>query len=130
MLALTALLRLTVDEGQIYRVGNFDIQGNRRFSSEELRNYYPFIGHEPFSQGAWESSTEKVSNLYANNGYIYAHIEPSETRRTGADGNQYLDLSWTIREGAPATINKIEILGNDITHGTRPGQVPSAGPPG
>ena len=67
-----ALLKLTVDEGQIYRVGNFDIQGNRRFSSEELRNYYPFIAHEPFSQGAWESATEKVSNLYANNGYIYA----------------------------------------------------------
>ena len=27
-----------------------------------------------------------------------------------------VDLRWTIREGSPATINKIEIVGNDVTH--------------
>ena len=43
-------------------------------------------------------------------------MDPSETRRTAADGSQYLDLSWAIHEGAPATINKVEIVGNDITH--------------
>ena len=111
-----AVLKLTVDEGQAYKVGNFDIQGNRRFSSEELRAYLPFSGHPPFNRSDWEAATEKVSNLYANNGYIYARVDPSETRRTAADGSQYLDLSWAIHEGAPATINKVEIVGNDITH--------------
>src|SRR3954451_19839752 len=37
-----AVLHLTVDEGPVYRVGTFDIQGNRRFSTEELRALYPF----------------------------------------------------------------------------------------
>ena len=37
-----AVLRLTVDEGPVYRVGKFDLQGNRRFSSEELLALYPF----------------------------------------------------------------------------------------
>src|SRR4051812_32921250 len=37
-----AVLRLTVDEGAIYRVGTFDIQGNRRFSSEGMRGLYSF----------------------------------------------------------------------------------------
>jgi outer membrane protein insertion porin family len=27
-----------------------------------------------------------------------------------------VDLRWTIREGSPATINKVEIVGNDVTH--------------
>ena len=36
-----AVLKLTVDEGQAYKVGNFDIQGNRRFSSEELQGLSP-----------------------------------------------------------------------------------------
>ena len=27
-----------------------------------------------------------------------------------------MDLRWNIREGSPATINKIEIVGNDVTH--------------
>lgn len=111
-----ALLKLTVDEGQVYKVGSFDIQGNRRFSSEELKAFFPFEGHPPFNRSEWESATEKVSNLYANNGYIYARVDPIETRRTAEDGTQDLDLTWVIREGAPATINKIEIVGNDITH--------------
>ena len=111
-----ALLKLTVDEGQVYKVGTFDIQGNRRFSTEELKAYLPFEGHPPFDRSEWESATEKVSNLYANNGYIYARVDPIEIRRTAEDGTQYLDLAWAIREGSPATINKVEIVGNDITH--------------
>jgi outer membrane protein insertion porin family len=121
-----AVLRLTVDEGNQYQVGTFDIEGNRRFSSEELLALYPFGpvgptgapqgGSRPFSGSEWAAATEKVQNLYANNGYIYAAVEPVETRRTGPGGKPVVDLRWTIHEGAPATINKIEIVGNDVTH--------------
>jgi outer membrane protein insertion porin family len=121
-----AVLRLTVDEGKAYHVGIFDIQGNRRFSTDELMTLYPFgpIGPtgaptgklRPFSRSEWAEATEKVQNLYANNGYIYAQVEPEEVRRTGAVGNPLVDLRWNIREGSPATINKVEIVGNDVTH--------------
>jgi outer membrane protein insertion porin family len=121
-----AVLRLTVAEGQAYQVGGFDIEGNRRFSREELQALYPFGpvgasgtplgGTRPFSRSEWEAATEKLTTLYANNGYIYAQVEPSEIRRTGAGGKPVVDLRWTIREGSPATINKVEIVGNDVTH--------------
>ena len=111
-----ATLRLSVEEGQQYQVGSFDVQGNRRFSTDELRTLYPFKSGEPFSRSEWDAATEQLSNLYANNGYIYARVEPVETRRTASDGSAVLDLSWTIREGSPATLNKIEIVGNDVTH--------------
>ncbi len=121
-----AILHLTVDEGQNYHVGTFDIEGNRRFSTEELRAFYPFgpvgpngtpVGHSrPFSQTQWNEATEKVQKLYANNGYIYAQVQPEEIRRTGPKGVPLVDLRWNVREGTPATINKIEIVGNDVTH--------------
>jgi outer membrane protein insertion porin family len=111
-----AALRLSVEEGQQYTVGNFDVQGNRRFSTDELKAFFPFQSGEPFNRTEWNAATEKLSDLYANNGYIYSHIEPVETRRTGPDGKPVLDLAWNIREGQPATINKIEIVGNDVTH--------------
>ncbi|HEX2637170.1 MAG TPA: outer membrane protein assembly factor BamA [Gemmatimonadales bacterium] len=121
-----ASLRLKVEEGQQYQVGTFTIDGNRRFSSEELQTLYPFGptgptgapqgGPRPFSRADWEAATSKLQDLYANNGYIYAQVEPSEARRTGRDGKPVVDLRWTIREGSPATINKIEIVGNDVTH--------------
>jgi outer membrane protein insertion porin family len=121
-----ASLRLKVEEGQQYQVGTFTIDGNRRFSSEELQTLYPFGpvgptgapqgGPRPFSRADWEAATSKLQDLYANNGYIYAQVEPGEARRTGRDGKPVVDLRWTIREGSPATINKIEIVGNDVTH--------------
>ena len=121
-----AIVRIAVDEGPAYKVGRFEMSGNRRFSSEELSTYFPFgkevvagqgndIG-DPFSRSAWASATEKVTNLYQNNGYIYSSVVPEEVRRTAPDGTPYVDLKWTIREGQPATINRIIILGNDVTH--------------
>jgi outer membrane protein insertion porin family len=120
-----AVLQLTVDEGKVYQVGTFEIQGSRRFSTEELMAFYPFgslggsgtpLGHLPFSRTDWNQATEKVQNLYANNGYIYAQVQPEEIRRTGSAGNPMIDLRWVIREGSPATVNKVEIVGNDVTH--------------
>jgi outer membrane protein insertion porin family len=121
-----AILHLTVNEGQVYRVGTFDIQGNRRFSTEELRAFYPFgpigqngapvAGQRSFSRSDWTEATDKVQKLYANNGYIYAQVQPEEVRRTGPRGVPVVDLRWNIREGSPATINKVEILGNEVTH--------------
>jgi len=120
-----ATLHLKVDEGPQYSVGTFDLEGNRRFSGEELMALYPFgpvdrngasPGRHAFNRSQWEAATEKVGNLYANNGYIYAQVVPQEVRRTAPDGKPVVDLGWTIREGSPATINKIEIVGNDVTH--------------
>jgi outer membrane protein insertion porin family len=121
-----AVLRLTVDEGPVYRVGTFDMEGNRRFSTDELRAFYPFgpVGQNgtplgrgrAFSRSEWDAATEKLQNLYANNGYIYAQVQPVQTRRTGSGGTPVVDLRWVIREGSPATINKVEIVGNDVTH--------------
>lgn len=115
-----ATLHLDVDEGQRYKVGRLEIAGNRRFSSEELLQFYPFNDGPPgsveFNSVDWEGATESIRTLYGNNGYIYAQVVPEETRRTGSDGKAYIDLTWNIREGAPATINKIEIVGNDVTH--------------
>ncbi|MBK8004022.1 MAG: outer membrane protein assembly factor BamA [Gemmatimonadetes bacterium] len=115
-----AALHLTVEEGARYTIGTFQINGNRRFSTEELMTLYPFgpdggTGLD-FNSVEWATATEGVQTLYSNNGYIYAQIEPEETRRTAPDGTPTIDLKWTIREGSPATINKINIVGNDVTH--------------
>ena len=121
-----AILKISLDEGQPYRVGKFEVAGNRRFSSEDLSLYFPFglavtagsateVGG-PFSKASWDAATEKVRTLYLNNGYIQSAVEPEEQRRTGADGKPIVDLTWRVTEGQPATVNKVIILGNDVTH--------------
>jgi len=126
-----ATLVVRVSEGDPYRVGTFEIVGNRRFSTEDLEQLFPFKGeartgllglggvqHGPayFNQQKWEDATQQLRTLYYNNGYIYMQPRADVIRRTGADGKPVVDLRWVITEGQPAIVNKVEIAGNDVTH--------------
>ncbi len=131
----TALLELTVVEGPQYRVGNFDVLGGRHYSDDEIRAYYPFtvrsrpvtsrvtsfllrrslISLDVFDQAAWEDATNQVRQAYANDGFIYSSVQPVVERRVMGDSTHYVDLRWEVEEGAPAIINRIEIVGNDYT---------------
>jgi outer membrane protein insertion porin family len=113
-----ATLVIRVSEGDQYRVGSFEIAGNRRFSTDELTALYPFSGRQTplFDQERWDEATNQVRSAYWNNGYIYAQVRPDVIRRTGPQGQSFVDLRWAIQEGQPAIVNKVEIVGNDITH--------------
>ncbi len=126
-----AALVITVDEGDEYQVGSFEILGNRQFPDEQLLQMYPFGGENGgglpdtggevaeqvvFNQQQWGDATGAVSNLYFNNGYIYAAVRPVMARRTETDGQKKVDLRWQITEGSPAIVNQIRIVGNTITH--------------
>jgi outer membrane protein insertion porin family len=37
-----AIVKIAVEEGRAYKVGRFEVSGNRRFSAEELSAYFPF----------------------------------------------------------------------------------------
>ncbi|MBL0180584.1 MAG: outer membrane protein assembly factor BamA [Gemmatimonadetes bacterium] len=121
-----ATLKLKVEEGDVYKVGTFEIVGNRRYSLEELSQGFPFglpgqvgTGQQLgglFNRSQWEDATQKVGETYANAGYIQARVDPEQVRRTLPDGSKVLDLRWRIFEGQPATVNKVNIVGNEVTH--------------
>jgi outer membrane protein insertion porin family len=132
-----ALVDLNVAEGPRYRIGTFEVTGSRHFSSEDLARYYPF-GDQPttltgavkgilkagrgnddklyFDQGAWDDATRRVGEAYANEGYIYANVHPVvERTKVGTDSVPTVNLRWEVDERQPAIVNRVEILGNDIT---------------
>lgn len=130
-----AVLEIHVVEGPQYQVGNFEVVGGRHFSQDEVREYYPFteqprpltqrvtdflrrrrpVPQDVFDRPAWEEATNNVRQAYANEGYIYAGVQPVVERRVGADSTRYVDLRWEIEEGSPAIVNRVEIVGNDFT---------------
>jgi outer membrane protein insertion porin family len=132
-----AMVRLTVNEGPRYRIGGFEVNGAKRFSNEDIARYYPFtekgksvaqtlkvfVGRGPdkdeanvFNSGAWDAATSKVQEAYENEGYIYASIRPIvERRKVGKDSVPTVDLRWEIDERTPAIVNRVDIVGNDVT---------------
>jgi outer membrane protein insertion porin family len=129
------LIDLTVNEGKQYKVGSFDVIGNRRFSTDEIDRFYPFrrtgasftqsLGHiflgrkhipsDVFNRARWDDATQKLRTAYSNEGYIYASIRPVADRAVGRDSQPVVNLRWDIDEKSPAIINRIEIVGNDYT---------------
>ena len=69
-----------------------------------------------FNSGAWDAATSKVQEAYENEGYIYASIRPIvERRKVGKDSVPTVDLRWEIDERTPAIVNRVDIVGNDVT---------------
>ncbi len=130
-----ALLDITLSEGKQYRVGTFDVIGNRHFSTEEINRFYPFgpnpatlteraadvlLGRKRTPQGIfdrqkWDDATTHLRTAYNNEGYIYASVRPVTERVVGPDSQPRVNLRWEIEERNPATVNRIEITGNDYT---------------
>jgi outer membrane protein insertion porin family len=133
-----ALVDISVNEGPRYRIGTFEVTGARHFSNEDLARYYPF-GDQPttltgavkgilragrgnddglyFNQTAWDDATRRVGEAYANEGYIYANVRPVVERiKTGSDSVPTVNLRWEVDERQPAIVNRVDILGNDITN--------------
>jgi outer membrane protein insertion porin family len=69
-----AYLDITVREGPQYKIGEFEIVENRRFSTEDLARYYPFNGEGP-------TLTERVVGL--TRGRLRAPTRTASTRRAG-----------------------------------------------
>jgi outer membrane protein insertion porin family len=125
-----ATLRLRVSEGDAYRIGTFEIVGNRRFSTEQIEGFYPFHDVDRtgflglggprtavfFDRAAWDKATAAVQQAYSNEGYVYMQLRPDVLRRTDPDGRPVVDLRWVINEGRPAIVHRVEIRGNDITY--------------
>jgi outer membrane protein insertion porin family len=131
------LIDITVSEGPRYIVGNFEVLGNRRFSTDQIGAFYPFgkaqqatisqrtVGllrrsytnpANTFDAAKWDDAQQKLSEAYNDEGYIYAQIRPVTERVPSTDSVRKVNLRWEIDERTPAIVNRIEITGNDYTH--------------
>jgi outer membrane protein insertion porin family len=131
-----AVIDLRVAEGPRYKIGTFEVLGNKRFSTTEIQQYYPFANdqqtlaqtamgiirrsyHNPpntFDQSKWDAAEQKLRDAYNDEGYIYARINPVVERQTGNDSVRVVNLRWEIDEQSPAIVNRIDIEGNDFTY--------------
>jgi outer membrane protein insertion porin family len=126
------VLEVHIDEGPQYRVASFRVEGNRRFPTSDLEAMYRaeeggllralrITGRgrdsDAFDQPGFLEATQSVQELYANQGYIYADVEPVVNRRPLTDdAPPAVDLVWSIQEGQPAYIRRIHIVGNTYTY--------------
>lgn len=109
-------IRIKINEGKKYYIAKKRFVGNTHYSSDYLNAVLGIKDGDVYNQKRIEqrlqSDEDAVSNVYYNNGYIFAHIDPVETQVKG--DSVYLD--FRIMEGPQATVNKVIINGNDLVY--------------
>jgi len=124
-------IQIRVREGEQYLVRMFEIEGNRRFPTSQLEEYYaPVRDGEltperlesgnlpPFDETAFEEATLDIADLYRDAGYLQVRVMPEVVRNPpdSAGMNPTVDVRLRIQEFNPAYIRTVSIVGNDYTH--------------
>lgn len=105
-----------ISEGKRYYIKDIKFVGNTKYATADLERLLGIKPGDVYDQKKLKDrlTTEEdaVSNLYANNGYLFAYMIPVETEIKGDS----VSLDIRINEGKPATINKVTISGNDALY--------------
>lgn len=105
-------INIKIKEGKKYHIKDIRVVGNTKYPSEMILNTLGIRSGDVYDQGRLSKriyvEEDAVANLYYNNGYIFANIDPVET--FVQDDSVSLDLR--IIEGPQATINRVNIKGN------------------
>ncbi|HNR06068.1 MAG TPA: outer membrane protein assembly factor BamA [Saprospiraceae bacterium] len=128
----TLNLKLVVEEGPRFYIGDITWKGNSIHDEKQLNAYLGINKGDVYNQELMDQRLKysqdgrDVSSLYMDDGYLFFRVEPIEV----SIENDSIDFEMRIYEGPQATIDKVNILGNDRTHEhvirrelrTRPGE--------
>ena len=104
---------IQVEEGNQYHIRSINWVGNTVYESQGLSEMLRMKAGDVYNQKKLDDRVkmdeDAIGNLYYNNGYVFARVEPVEINVT-ADS---VDLELRVLEGPQATINRVRIAGND-----------------
>lgn len=106
---------LKIKEGQRYYHRNINWIGNTIYTADQLNRVLQIQKGDVYNQKRLEErlntskNEDAVSNMYFDNGYFFFRVDPVESKIEGDS----IDLDISISEGKPATINRVNINGND-----------------
>jgi outer membrane protein insertion porin family len=106
------LLTITfnIREGQQYRFGGVEVEGNEIFTTEELLSLVRSKKDDVINGARLDADLNRIAERYYENGYIFNTIDPQPVRV-----NDVLSYKITIVERGRAHIESVVIRGNEKT---------------
>jgi len=104
------IINIEIEEGRRFFTGNFYFVNNEIVSTEALQAAVTMQSGRPFGRTRFLMTRQSVTNVYRNQGYLWANAEPKYRFREDT-----VDVIFTITEGRPAVVRKVNITGNDKT---------------
>jgi outer membrane protein insertion porin family len=100
-------LNFQIEEGPRYRVATVTGSGFTIFSPEEVLGPFTKLQGQTYSQLLFSGALRKVRDLYGNEGFLAASIEP-EFRRREEPG--LVDVHVFVSEGPRITVGEVKVV--------------------
>ncbi len=104
---------LNLYEGNKYYVRNIHWVGNTVYDTDRLQSVLKMnkgdVYNQELLQNRLQVDEDAIGNMYYDNGYVFAGVDPVEINIVGDS----VDLEMRVSEGRQATLNRITITGND-----------------
>ncbi|RJP80923.1 MAG: outer membrane protein assembly factor BamA [Candidatus Zixiibacteriota bacterium] len=105
-------IEVWIEPGPKYYFGDFSFSGNTVYTAEELQQKLGIQPGEVYNQEALQRNVgENLTNLYYNQGYIYANVSPVEV----PVGQDTVNVHFRVFEGNVFSVRLINIEGNTKT---------------
>lgn len=105
-------VRIPLEEGPQYRLGKVVIEGNTRFSDEQLTSLVPFSSGDLIDVKGVVDAQKAIENIYSNVGYFQIVVTPVPEPDSST---AIADIRYVINENALYTVRRIEFEGNTNT---------------
>ena len=100
-----------ISEGAPYKVGKVSFRGGRLFPETEFQRVTRLRSGAVYSPAAVQADIKALQELYGARGYV----DFQSGARPSPGGDHVTDLTYTLEEGAPAHVGRINITGNTRT---------------
>ncbi len=104
------VVHLSVGEGDRYRVGALDFEGNEKFATDKLARVATLKTGQIYRADDADKTLENLYSVYTEEGYIYCQIQPAQDLK-----DTVVDLDYKITENNQAYVNRVIIQGNTKT---------------
>ena len=104
------IITINIQENKRYYFGTIGFKGNTVFDTLRLKGMLRFKSGDEYNLSKAEESLQDLYSVYADEGYIYCYISPTENVR-----DSIIDIEYTFNESSPSTINRVIVTGNNST---------------
>lgn len=103
---------IPIEEGEQFRIGDFNIVGAEQFNEDFIRNVYRLKTGDVANYTLLKDATDELKDFYSDLGYLdmdaRPDIRPNMDTRT-------VDVNISITEGTRYIVNRIDFAGNTKT---------------
>lgn len=106
------IITFRVTEGPLTRIAGVAVKGNKIYTEERIREELRTVIGAPYSRSQARADGDRVSALYAREGYLNARLDFSVVELPQKDGDEQIRLVYSILdEGEKVFVNQIIING-------------------